>query len=80
MRRALDVATGAAFAAAYLIGRAVRLVRRLAGWVRFALGALACRMLGHKHERAGTVTVRGWRPAVLVVCTRCGRSWRGVRS
>ena len=42
-------------------------------------GELLCSLLGHKHRTAGLVTVKGWRPAALVVCDRCGRRWRGVR-
>jgi hypothetical protein len=58
-------------------------IRRLLAWwslFRFQLGALVCRVLGrHSHVKAGVVQKRGWRPAALVVCTRCGRAWRGVK-
>ena len=40
---------------------------------------LFCRFLGHRYRNAGKVALPGWRPAVFVVCDRCGTMWRGVR-
>jgi hypothetical protein len=78
------------YAVGFALGRAWRFVRRLVmvplapvaflyGRARRAVAPLVCRRFGHRPERRGTVRVRGWRPAVYVVCSRCGAEWRGVK-
>jgi hypothetical protein len=57
----------------------MRRLAELLQLVRLALGGLGCRVFGHRYARAGVVQLKGWRPAVLVCCTRCGRAWRGVK-